>query len=335
MILLIAITTVGVIAAQSAQGTTLGNESGTIENQPEVGVPFIIHLKYVNGTVPVASKLNYIVRFGYNEPFKISLVNKGTFDAAMVLNNTAAQFQSSSISKLQDKTGLVLFSFQNGLAEKHRILKLTHKVTLGVPTLLRITGNPLNSLLPSLGKSTLNLLLPSPPLNLLLPGPTRTLSASLQTGPLSASLGDLELYLSIIKEAAEAAKPVLDLAKEAYNATTPCASINGKYVEKSTSSLATIVQYLVGVTNCSAHPELMSISAVVPQGITPSLETARFDSEAHSVKNLNMSVIIPVNYLPGIYIFKIDGKVLFNFFGTPYVFSETTGNTSPPFILTR
>ena len=98
---------------------------------------------------------------------------------------------------------------------------------------------------------------------------------------------------------------VFGLIKEAYNATTPCASISGEYVGKSTSPhVGSLVQYLIGVNNCFGHPELLSLSTVVPQGIKTSLETDRFDSEAHSMKKLSMYVIIPVNYFPGIYTFQ-------------------------------
>jgi hypothetical protein len=222
------------------------------------------------------------------------------------------QFQSSSISKLQNKTGLVLFSFQNGLAEKHRILtNLTHNVTLDIPYRPGSGGGACGNCPPYQGWQTF------------------TASQSLQTGPLSASIVDFAVGIT------DFGSKVFGLVKEAYSAITPCASISADYVRNSTSSVGSLVQYLIGVNNCSAHPELMLISTVVPHGIpNPVLEMERFDSEAHSMKKLNMTVIIPVNYLPGIYTFKVDGKVLFNFFGTLYVVSETTGNTSPPFMLT-
>ena len=169
---------------------------------------------------------------------------------------------------MQNKTGLVLFSFHNGLAEKHRILtNLTHNVTLGSRT---YSYGP--------GFHT--------------PVPTRTLTASLQTGPLSASIVDYAVGITDLGDKA------FKLAEEAYSAITPCVSISAEYVRNSTSSVGSLVQYLVGVNNCSAHPELMLISGQVPQGIpNPILETERFDSEAHSIKKLNMTVMIPVNYL--------------------------------------
>ena len=309
-------------AAASRSLGTLGSQSRVIENQPKSGVPFILHLGYINGSIPTTGQLKYTVRFSFNEPFKILGVSKGTFDDAMVLNKTAVLFQSSSIFKLQNKTGLVLFSFHNGLAEKHRIVTtLTHNVTLSIPSSLLPYEQPSGSDTPQA----------SPPVGIISTDNatgTLTASQSLQTGPLSASIVDLAVGITDLGD------KVFGLAKEAYSATTPCASVSGEYVGEKTSHVGSLVQYLVGVNNCSAHPELMSISTVVPQGIKTSLETDRFDSEAHSMKKLSMFVIIPVNHLAGIYTFKIDGKVLFNFFGTLYVVSETIGNTSPPLILT-
>ena len=70
--------------ASSSLGT-LGSQSRPVDNQPKSGVPLILHLRYINGSIPVTGKLNYTVRFSLNDPFIISGVNKGTFDDALVL----------------------------------------------------------------------------------------------------------------------------------------------------------------------------------------------------------------------------------------------------------
>lgn len=203
--------------AQPAQGSTLNSQSGATKNQPTKGVPFIVHLKYVNGSIPATGKLNYTIRFSFNEPFKVSEVNKGTFNKAVVLNKTAVQFQSSSISKFQNKTGLVLFSFQNGLAEKHRIINLTHNVTLSIS--YRVNYSGFGSYTP----------------------PVLTASRSLQTGPLSASIVDY--VLGIIDIGTNVTRHLFELGQEVYSKTTPCVSISGDYVGNSTYNNGFLVHY--------------------------------------------------------------------------------------------
>jgi hypothetical protein len=106
------------------------NQSGVSQSEISKGVPFLIHLSYDNGSFLTTGNITYRVKFNFSEPFFFSGVDKGSFDNALIINNDTIQFGSTPLSKGQNKTGIVTFLFNDGLAEKSRKVSLDANLTL-------------------------------------------------------------------------------------------------------------------------------------------------------------------------------------------------------------
>jgi hypothetical protein len=87
-------------------------------------------LVYGNGSFLTTGNTTYTVKFDLGEPFLFSEIQKGDFDYATILNNDTVQFQSTPLSKGQNKTGVIIFLFEDGLAEKSRKVNLEYNLTV-------------------------------------------------------------------------------------------------------------------------------------------------------------------------------------------------------------
>lgn len=116
----------------------------TSNSEPELprGVPFTLHLSYKNGSFLSTGPIDYKIKFDFGEPFIISAFRKGTFDNATLIGDDTLNFHSRAITRGENKTGVILFSFNSsGLAEQHRVANVTTNVTvLGLPQTARNMG---------------------------------------------------------------------------------------------------------------------------------------------------------------------------------------------------
>jgi hypothetical protein len=106
------------------------NQSSISQKEVSRGVPYIIQLSYSNGSFVTTGNTTYTAKFRFNEPFLIADVNKGTFNNAGIVANDTVRFQSTPISKGENKTGVVTFLFEDGLAEKDRVADVDVNLTL-------------------------------------------------------------------------------------------------------------------------------------------------------------------------------------------------------------
>ena len=106
--------------------------SHSTASEPELprGVPFVVHLSYKNGSFLSTGPVDYSIKFDFGENFVVSDLRKGTFDNATLVTNDTVKFHSGPIVKGENKTGVILFSFENGLAEKKRSAAVTTNVTV-------------------------------------------------------------------------------------------------------------------------------------------------------------------------------------------------------------
>lgn len=94
------------------------------------GVPVILSLSYGNGSFLTSGNVSYTVKFDFGEPFIFSDIKKGNFSDATILSNDTVRFQSTPLSKGENKTGVVTFLFDDGLAEKSRKVNLEYDLTV-------------------------------------------------------------------------------------------------------------------------------------------------------------------------------------------------------------
>ena len=111
------------------------------EAQLPKGVPYVVHLSYQNGSFLSTGPVDYSINFDFGEPFIISALRKGTFENATLVGNSTVKFHGGPIAKGENKTGVLLFSFKDGLADKHRVANVTTNVTVhSLPETIRNRG---------------------------------------------------------------------------------------------------------------------------------------------------------------------------------------------------
>ena len=110
--------------------TVILNQSSISDAEIGRGVPISLSLVYGNGSFLTTGNITYTVKFDFSEPFLFSEIQKGDFDYAKILSNDTVRFQSTPLSKGQNKTGVVVFLFEDGLAEKSRKVNLEYDLTV-------------------------------------------------------------------------------------------------------------------------------------------------------------------------------------------------------------
>ena len=106
------------------------NNSDSSETELPRGVPFIANLVYEqNNSFLTSGAVDYFVKFDFNEAFQITDAIPGTFSSATIINDTV-KFHGGPISKGENKTGIIILNFKDGLAEKHRSGVVTTNVTV-------------------------------------------------------------------------------------------------------------------------------------------------------------------------------------------------------------
>lgn len=106
-------------------------EVGETESEAVTGVPFIITLEYKNGSYVTSGDVTYRADFNFSgSEFLISDVNSGSFANYTMINETAIEFTGPPLSKGQNHTAVVVFTFEDGgLAETKRNGTLNVNVT--------------------------------------------------------------------------------------------------------------------------------------------------------------------------------------------------------------
>ena len=98
------------------------------------GSPAAISLSYKDGELPSANNVTYKVKFKIpNEKFRILKFDKGTFDNVIQITNDTLIFNTAKILKNENKTGLVVFAFDNNLTRNPK-LTLYSDVTINRTT---------------------------------------------------------------------------------------------------------------------------------------------------------------------------------------------------------
>jgi len=86
------------------------------------GSPAAISLSYNDGELPSADNVAYKVKFKIpNEKFRILEFDKGTFDNVNQISNDTLIFNAAKILKNENKTGLVVFEFDNSLTKNPKL----------------------------------------------------------------------------------------------------------------------------------------------------------------------------------------------------------------------
>jgi hypothetical protein len=86
------------------------------------GSPAAISLFYNDGELPSANNVAYKVKFEIpNEKFRILKFDKGTFDSVDQVSNDTLIFNTTKILKNENKTGLVIFAFDNNLTRNPKL----------------------------------------------------------------------------------------------------------------------------------------------------------------------------------------------------------------------
>ena len=87
------------------------------------GTPTTISLFYNDGELPTANNVEYKIKFDISGgKFRISEYDKGTFDDVKQISNDTLLFSTARILKNENKTGLVVFTFDNNSLKDRKLV---------------------------------------------------------------------------------------------------------------------------------------------------------------------------------------------------------------------
>jgi hypothetical protein len=291
-------------------------ELDNASNEPILGVPYPITLSS-NGTN--GTNIEYKVRLsflGEDNKYNISSVDKGAFDSYNILSQDTVVFYTRELLENESKTGIVVFQFENGSAEKHRQLKISANVTTtpfsyynNDPVLMT-----LDALTPDIQGASLGTgenLLPQIDVVELEAQPTGSIQFTVDAS-----------FFGILISVTKTGSEVFKLAGDIYDRTTPCASLE---IQNADTDFSSPVVYNIDINNCSAHPQKvrLTLTQLPEQGVSPLLSKKLFDISANTTDSSILRIHVPASMPDDFYVFEVHADVMMNVFGKEYVVSSS------------
>ena len=307
------------------------SDLSSTSKEPILGVPYPITLSN-NGTTGYDIEYRLNLSFvGEDNKYNISSIDKGSFDSYNVLDKNTVVFYTRTLAENQNRSGLVVFQFEDGLGEKHRQLTVDANLTSTPKSYYNndLVGehsppSPSNFSSPTnnLNNETSGIV------GRLTPGgqvPYTEEAPPTPSGSISFTVD--ASFFEVLVSVTKVGDDVFKLAWNIYDKVTPCVAMGVNDEDNDTNNP---VIYKVDMTNCSAHPEKVIMSLAPPSGeqISQIWHKKLFDLAANTSDSSILEVIVPANMTDNIYPFTVNADVLMNVFGREFIVAKSISEES-------